>query len=169
MLCELCGAVVDEGVKLEVEGSTVVSCRGCSGYGTVVEEVKAVPDEPRKVEAAFKQRAVEREERKRQEFESATTWELVDDYAALIHAARERAGLKMLELGKRVSEPESVIARLEAGKMRPSPKLARKLEKELRIKLNEPAGDEGEAGGGAPKEDLTLGDVIVVRKKGDGK
>ncbi len=77
--------------------------------------------------------------------------------------------------GKLVNEKESVILRMESGKMVPDLKTARKLERALKLKLVlEPAevkaaasaGSKKAAAAGAEKKGkvgLTLGDVVKVK------
>jgi len=73
-------------------------------------------------------------------------------------------------LAEAVKESENVIKRVEAGRLTPSVDLALKLEKALGIKLLEPIADvevTSQNITSKPKKDLTLGDVVVIRKKED--
>ena len=65
------------------------------------------------------------------------THEVIEDYHKVIRDAREKKGWSREDLGEHIYEKVSVINRLESGKMVPDLKLARKLEKSLKITLLE--------------------------------
>lgn len=89
----------------------------------------------------------------------------VQGYGNVIRAARESRGLTQKELGARIQEKTSVIARLEAEKMNPSKTLADKLEKTFGIKILS-SMEEPEAVKFSPAgRELTLGDVVKIKKK----
>ena len=92
------------------------------------------------------------------------TIECVENYGEAIRNARQKSGLTQEELGKLINEKMSVIARLETKKMVPTVELARKLEKALDIQLLEELEEEKITGIRAPAGELTLGDVIKIRK-----
>jgi len=151
MSCELCGKpIVDKPVRIWIEGSQLVVCSQCSRYGSVVK--------PRTV--ARPQRIAKRKELS-MGFESTV---LVSNYNVLIRQARENMGLTQADLAKLIGEKESVVRRLESGRMAPTLELAKKLEKVLKVKLYEEVRQEQEP----PKLQefqLTLGDVAVVRER----
>ena len=68
-------------------------------------------------------------------------------------------------MAKKISEPVSLLHRIESGNIRPNPAVARKLEKTLGVKLVAEAEETDFEDTGKAKDDFTLGDVIVVRKK----
>ncbi len=61
--------------------------------------------------------------------------EIVDNYGDIVRKAREKMGLTREQLAKILKEKESVIARIENYEMVPDDKLAKKLERVLKIKL----------------------------------
>jgi putative transcription factor len=63
--------------------------------------------------------------------------ELAEDFGDRIRRAREARGWKQSELGAKVSERESVIAKLESQAMVPTDAMIPKLERTLGIKLRE--------------------------------
>ena len=67
---------------------------------------------------------------------------LREDYSKVIKNARELLGIKQDELGMKISEKPSVISHLEAGSIKPTDALARKLEHFLKIELFVPVEDE---------------------------
>ena len=94
------------------------------------------------------------------------TQEVTEDYATTIRAAREKLNLTHDELGKRINEKASVLRNLEAGKMSPNNQLASKLEHLLKIKLLVPVSEEKVTTLPHANQELTLGDLIEINKKG---
>jgi len=101
-----------------------------------------------------------------------TSQEIVEDYAEAIRQAREKLGLSHEDLGQKISEKESVLKKIETGKITPNDLLISKLEHTLKIKLLVPVPDE-KGTQNAPKSasrELTLGDLIQISsKKGKGE
>jgi putative transcription factor len=157
MICELCGKTVNEGFKVRIEGGLVSSCAGCAGHGEVVEAVRPAPKA---------KKAPQPSEAAKVQLDAPGELEVVEGFGARIKAAREKQGLTQEELGRMVNEPHSVIHRMEMGRMEPSVEAARRLEHRLGIRIlavhEEP---QEEKAGGASKE-ITLGDMVVVRKRG---
>ena len=97
-------------------------------------------------------------------------YEVVEDYNIRIRKARENLGLTRELLAQELGEKESVIRRIEEGRLVPTIDMARKLERILKIKLLEPAESisyEKYVKRGRNMV-LTLGDIVVIkdRKKG---
>jgi uncharacterized protein (TIGR00270 family) len=91
---------------------------------------------------------------------------LVEDYAEIIRAARQRKKLSQEELAQKVGERISTLQSIEAGRLKPTRKTLRGLERELGISLLEPIGtvpikssDTRSTGG------PTLGDIVKVKRK----
>jgi len=157
MQCEICERYIEGGKKVRVEGSIVITCDECSRYGEIIGTVspKEAKQPSSKVEEKEKTIAFEPEGE-----------ELVDNYPELIRRAREKIGMKQEELARLINEPASLIHRIEIGKMEPSPKIARKLQQKLGVKLLQKLGvtDIQPMKANVPEE-LTLGDLVVVKKK----
>ncbi len=91
---------------------------------------------------------------------------LVEDYAKIIQAARQKKNLNQEELAQKVGERISTLQAIEAGRLKPTRKTIRGLERELDISLLEPIDavpiktSRGTSGGGP-----TLGDRVVVKRK----
>ena len=157
MMCELCGKEITEGLRVRLEGGLVTACRGCAGLGEVVSEVKPVR---KKTPVHADSAAAEKPE-----FKVEGEYDVVEDYGARIKAAREGLGWTQEDLGRMVNEPHSVVHRMESGRFEPSPEVAKKLERKLNVKLLVP---HAEAEAPRLKQDskgITLGDMVVVRKR----
>jgi len=165
--CEICGLPIEgQAYKLRLEGAELVVCSKCRARVSTAQALPlAAPARPPQALAKPKPR--------RPASSSGTSreeYDVVENYGAVVKAARERLGLSIAELAARIKEKESVLRRIESGKLRPTLELAKKLEKALRVKLVEKVRVEEEARGAtSEKPELTLGDVAdVVLKKGGG-
>ena len=93
--------------------------------------------------------------------------ELVEDFAKIIRAARQKKNISQDELAQKVGESISTLKSIEAGRQKPTEKTIRGLERELEISLLEPLGtvpikvSKTKAGTAGP----TLGDRVIVKKK----
>lgn len=163
MQCETCGKDVKTGKKVKLEGSIVFTCDECAKYGKIVSEVKVV--EPAKKPVAQKAKPASA-------IASGEVFEetLNEDFNNIIKKAREKMGWKHEDLAKKINEPMSLIHRLETDPhFDPSNELIRKLQKTLHIRLMEKTKavnlDGIKTGFKNNSKELTLGDVVVVKKR----
>lgn len=165
--CEMCGRPMRrrDSKVVYIEGARLVLCPQC--YSRVAkravrEEVKSATT--KKVSAT---RAARRPVRRGLRLEN---YEVVEDYAKRVREARERLGWTQRTLAEAVRESENVIKRIESGRLTPTIELAMKLEKVLGIKLLEPIVDSDFTGSldrvGSPSKELTLGDIVSIRRRG---
>lgn len=136
-------------IKVLIESSEMQVCAGCAKFGKIITE-------KRFSRPAFKKKGFQKNSRK----ENLDV--VIANYGVLVKNAREKLQLTQEQLAKRLTEKESILQKLESESFKPSLKLARKLERFLKIKLVENLGDE-------PKADFktqthsagfTLGDFI---------
>lgn len=154
VVCGICGEA-EATRRVLVEGAVLNVCVNCAKFG---EEVRTPQETKKKLMAGAEE-------------EGEVEHDIVTDFSRLVRLARERLNLTQPELGKLVNEKESVILRIESGKMGPDLKTARKLERALKIKLVlEPAEVAAAKQASKPatkkdekKQDLTLGDVVKVK------
>lgn len=93
------------------------------------------------------------------------SYDIVEDYAERIRRARQRLGWTQAVLAQKVREKENVIKRIEAGRLKPSIELARRLEKVLGITLLEPVVEESTTSLSSGDEDYyTIGDFIKIKR-----
>jgi putative transcription factor len=93
--------------------------------------------------------------------------ELIEDYAKVIRSARQKRGLSQEELAQKVGERVSTLQSIEAGRLKPTRKTLRGLERELEISLLEhvstvPLKREWRESKGSA---ATLGDVVKIKRK----
>jgi len=127
MRCELCGNDATHLNLVFVEGAKMHVCSSCAAYGTpvAIKQQSIVPATPiQKIEPYSGK-----------DIFIGMNQELIDDYGTRIREARQRQSLSREELGARISEKTTTIAKIENQELRPSDKKARMLEKILGISL----------------------------------
>jgi len=153
MQCELCGRDCDCR-PATVDGVRMMLCPNClKKHGKGVEPISAPSSDPGIIRRIRKPR--EKDVYKNMEKE------LVSNYAEKIKKARKRKDLTREKLGFNIGERTVTISKIENGDLRPSDKVAKKLEKELGINLFEELESvPSRALGGSRDKTLTLGDFI---------
>lgn len=92
--------------------------------------------------------------------------EIIEGYGRIIRSAREKAGIPVAVVAERIKEKENYLKAIEQERFMPTIEVARKLEKELNIKLVEKVektvapSTSGKAGFSEP----TLADMIEKKK-----
>lgn len=91
---------------------------------------------------------------------------VVKDYAEKIRTTRQKKGLSQEQLAQKVGERISTLQSIEAGRLKPTMKTIRGIERELDISLLEPiqSASVGPTSSKGEKR-LTLGDVVKVKRK----
>lgn len=157
--CEMCG---DNGdlKKTKVEGTTLKLCEDCQEVGEVVEtgeknkqQIRSKKSSSRKSQSSTRRREMDDDS------------ELVEDFSRRVKQARETAKLGVKDLAAKVKEKDSVIRRVESGKLSPNRKLAQKLEGALNITLYEKISDISTSTEESAASEQTLGDVAEVKEK----
>ena len=161
MICELCGTEVPHTKNVAIEGTILSVCNDCAKFG---DEVAAPVVRHGSMPPLIAQRLEARKRRQtpRDVYADAGQEELAEDFPQRIRRAREDRGWKQADLGAKINEKVSVIAKLESGTISPNDALVRKLEHHLGIKLKEkvqPVAMKKAAPSGA----LTLGDLIKIK------
>ncbi len=160
LYCEMCGArIAGRPYRAIVDGVEMILCASC--YLKLVKSGRAKPaPAPEK----RKPRTVPRPRVRKVTLE---LYDIVEDYDERIVRAREAKGWTRAALAQKLRISESMLRKIEQGKMKPSIDLARKMEKLLGIKLLEPVELEEEEDYTAPPGTVTLGDVVIVKKDED--
>ena len=156
MICELCGGQYSKGFKVRIEGSIILACEECSKSKEVIGPAKqkpAVVKIPKKKNSAG------------QDFDVDQDFDIVENYGDVIKKVREKKDLTQTDLGKKINESHSLIHRIELEKIEPTKEVARKIERFLGVKLLLPHHEIEAQQYKSENKDLTLGDMIVVRKR----
>lgn len=129
LYCEICGQKIrGTAYRVAVGEAMVIACARCASMAkkkwplSRSPQVGGVPRrKPRQLRSIV---------------EEAPDEEIVvPDYAAIIRKARESLGLTQEQLGRMINEKPSVIRRIESGAMVPTPTVARKLERALKVRI----------------------------------
>lgn len=168
MNCEICGSEIKgEPYKTKIDNSIMVTCKECSRYGKV--QSKPQPPKKRTPKGKNNNNINNRPTNRNQAYTRKTKeeeYELVEDYAKIIRQKREIKGLTQKQVGEKIYEKESVIHKIENGKMVPDEKIARKLEKLLNIEIIEKTeSDEREFQDSRQFKEATIGDIARIKRK----
>ncbi len=167
MNCEICGSEIKgQPYKTKIDNSVMVTCKECSRYGKV-------QNEPQQTKKPTNKRNNNNNNNYRSNQNRAYTrktkeeeYELIEDYAKVIRQKRESRGLTQKQLGEKIYERESVLHKIENGKMVPDLKIARKLEKALNLHLIEKLeSDEKEYQDARRFKEATIGDIARIKRK----
>lgn len=143
--CEMCGEAGDL-KKTKVEDATLKLCDGCRDVGEVVEQPQTSRTQQRSSSP------------------SAPQEEVLPGYGETIKSARESREMSVADLAEALKEKESVVRRVESGKLTPDRGLARKFERELDVEIYGAPPEEPETTADSGSGEQTLGDVAEVRK-----
>ena len=155
MQCELCGNDCGpHGRPALVDGVRMILCPACLKHGKHIKEVQGVPVN---VEKSLRRRQMRKTQK---DVYEGMNRELISDWNDTIRQAREKIGLTREQLGFNIGERTVTISKIENGELRPSDKVAEKLEKELHIKLFEEVKKVTPSSISSGSHGLTLGDFI---------
>jgi len=161
LYCEMCGAPIrGRPYRAIVDGVEMVLCASC--YEKLVRSGRAQPVRERPARAyAPRPRQVTRRRVVSMEF-----LDLVEDYPEIIRRAREAKGWDLKTLAQKLRISETMLRRIEQGKIKPPIDLAKRIERVLKVKILEPTELEEEYEAPPPGK-LTLGDVVIIRRDED--
>jgi putative transcription factor len=164
--CEICGRECKSTKEIALEGAHLYACSRCAELGKPVpRSKKAGPSSPTRSLPVSSPRALSSTGRRRGPSRSQPR-ELVpvEDFTKLIRKAREQKGWAQKDVANQLHERTSVITKVESGKMPPTIKLARKLERLFKITLLEEA-ESIDLSPVTSHSSATLGDVVQIKRK----
>lgn len=174
MSCEICGGEIHgRKYKIKVEGTVMIVCSDCADLGERVYEPrrsrgyvhkgKSSRSAGRKSSSHPRKTPSHRPAPKKK-VRNPASYDLVNDYSRIVRKARGK--MTQEDFAGLLNEKETLIHKIETGKMKPTIQLARKIEKKFHVKLlvrSEDAGDEGDRSWVKDKKDSyvpSLGDFI---------
>ena len=164
MICEMCGQEVPGLRKITIDRSVLSVCSRCVKFDSGSPSSKA--GEQSTVSGTISERLERREKRqKTKDVLEQVQEELALDYSSRISKARSSMGMSQKDLGKKINEKKSVVAKLEHGDMVPDDKLIRKLERALDISIREKLSPVAVPKKSDPSKSMTLGDFIKTETK----
>jgi len=147
--CELCGKVIKgKSYIIKIDSAEVIACEECA---TGKEIIRVIGGESKELKSKSKKVEEEKEE-------------IVFDYGERIRKAREELKIPLKVLAERINEKESYLKRIEDQEVLPNEEVAKKLEKELGIKLFEKVEERNISEEQKPKN-LSLEDVATKKEK----
>ncbi|MHA1883504.1 MAG: multiprotein bridging factor aMBF1 [Promethearchaeota archaeon] len=130
--CPICGGIIwGKGQKVLLEGAKITVCDNCAQYGKKI--VKTTTNYQTKKVYQKKPQSVSRKHPVKSE--RIEELEIISDYPKKIRNARNTRGLNQDQFAQKLNEKPSLLRRIEAGKVEPTIKLAKKIEKMYNIKL----------------------------------
>lgn len=153
LYCDICGKAPVR-AQILLEGAKLLACGSCMRSGKILHRFYDEEEAPSPAAAAYAK--------------SQATEEIVDDSGKIIKAARERMGLPLSVIAERTKEKESYLHAIEGGRLSPTLETAKKLEKELGVRLIEKTSASiAPSDAASPKRFTppTLGDMVEQKKK----
>ena len=151
--CDMCGKDTYLVIAL-IEGTELRVSDKCTKFGKIIRKVKA----PKPV------KNIKKSIRIKEEPEEEIIERFIDGYGKIIKESREKLKIKQEDFAKRINEKTSLIHGIESEHHEPSIKLAKKIEKFLKIELIEEEKLEGTDLKHEKAEAFTIGDIIKSKK-----
>ncbi|AIJ05657.1 transcriptional regulator, XRE family [Methanocaldococcus bathoardescens] len=164
-MCELCGKLVDKLHKVIIEGSEMYVCKECAKFGKSPKTYSRLGKKPTiigKGGITTNKQVKKPVKRRRDIFDTLPM--LREDYGDVIREAREKRGLSIEELAKKLKMKASTLQKFERYELEPNEREIKILEKELKITLTESVGEESSYYGSGDEDGFTLGDFIKIKK-----
>jgi putative transcription factor len=164
--CPVCGSIIwGKGERVLLEGAKITVCHNCAQHGIKIQKTPT-NTQTKKTSPYNKKEAPKRQFVKK---DSIDGLEIIPDYAKKIRVKRSSLGLNQDQFAQRLNEKPSLLRRIEAGKVEPTIKLAKKIEDVYKIKILKKT-DEIEANVQNNKymkktNGTSLGDIAFIKKK----
>ncbi|MFX0018380.1 MAG: multiprotein bridging factor aMBF1 [Promethearchaeota archaeon] len=159
--CPICGSIIwGKGVKVLIEGAKITVCQACAKHGKKIYMPQL--SKPKQTKSLQSKRISKK-------LELDDGLEIVSDYHHKIRRVRQSLSLNQDHFAQKLNEKPSLIRRIEAGKVEPTFKLAKKIENVYNIRLIKKK-DESEGIVSTDKflkrsSGRSLGDIAFIKKK----
>ncbi|UCD02095.1 MAG: TIGR00270 family protein [Promethearchaeota archaeon] len=164
--CPICGSIIwGRGQRVILEGAKITVCLNCAQHGIKIQK-PAVSTHFKKPPSRNRESLTKKQISKK---EIINELEISPDYAKKIRNVRNSLGLNQDQFAQKLNEKPSLIRRIEAGKVEPTIKLAKKIEDVYKIEILKKV-DEIEANVQDSKfmkrsSGTSLGDIAFIKKK----
>ncbi|MFX0035277.1 MAG: multiprotein bridging factor aMBF1 [Candidatus Hermodarchaeota archaeon] len=164
--CPICGSIIwGKGQKVLLEGAKIKVCSNCAQHGIKIQKPPKII-KYNQVPSRNRKNYSKRQVSKGNIIEDV---EMISDYAKKIRNVRNSLGLNQDQFAQKLNEKPSLLRRIEAGKVEPTVKLAKKIEAVYKIKIIKKV-DEIEANMKDSKymkksNGSSLGDIAFIKKK----
>ena len=127
--CDICGATPIR-AQILLEGAKLLACGRCARSGKILQYFDDEEEAERPhIMSAPPPKSIGRED------------EIVEGFGGIIHKARQKKNLTIEQLGLNIQEKANFLHAIETERLKPTVAVAKKLEKELGIKLIESSSD----------------------------
>ena len=141
--CEICGAEIEGKAQYIAIGSSKLRvCKTCARHGTAVTDDAQVQAQVKTRTSIGSEQAkqakltqAKRRLYEQMDHEIEEGLEIGDEYGRKIKEAREKVGLKQVELAQRINEKQSLLRKVEHEEIIPTDEVRRKIERLLKISL----------------------------------
>ncbi|MHA2007167.1 MAG: multiprotein bridging factor aMBF1 [Promethearchaeota archaeon] len=164
--CPICGSIIwGKGQRVLLEGAKITVCYNCAQHGTKIHKT-AITHHTQKI---FQPRPRRSSKKSPLRTQRGDEMEIVSDFAKRIRSARSSRGLNQDQFAQKLNEKPSLLRRIEAGRVEPTIKLAKKIEQVYKIRLLKTV-DETDFNVQDTKfmkksTGTSLGDIAFVKKK----
>ena len=164
--CPVCGSIIwGKGQKILLEGAKITVCHNCAQHGTKIRKPPTIT-QTKKISSSDRSKPPKRQVLKKDKIDE---WELIPEFAKKIRNIRSSLRLNQDQFAQKLNEKPSLIRRIEAGRVEPTIKLAKKIEDVYRIKILRKV-DEIDANVTNNKyikksSGTSLGDIAFIKKK----
>ena len=158
--CPICDGIIWKGQKVLIEGVKMTVCNSCAQYG------KKLLTKPKSTYLK-KSYSTHPKSSSRNSKKKIDEMEIVPDYAKIIRNIRTLKKLNQDQFAQKLNEKPSLLRRIESGKVKPTIKLAKKIEKVYNITLLKKSNEiEVDTKKYMKKQtSSTLGDIAFIKKK----
>ncbi|MFX1591695.1 MAG: multiprotein bridging factor aMBF1 [Promethearchaeota archaeon] len=160
--CPICGSIIwGKGQRVLLEGAKITVCYNCAQHGIKIQKP------PKSTQLKKPYSHTKTKPPKRQDLDNDLV--IIPDFAKRIRNKRNSLGLNQDQFAQKLNEKPSLLRRIEAGKVEPTIKLAKKIEDVYNIKILKET-DEIEANTQNKKymkksTGASLGDIAFIKKK----
>ena len=164
--CPICGSIIwGKGQKVLLEGAKITVCHNCAQHGIKIQN----SPKSRQIKKSYTSDKKKSSKRKILKTDIIDDFEIISDYAKKIKNKRNSLGLNQDQFAQKLNEKPSLLRRIEAGKVEPTIKLAKKIEDVFKIKILKKT-DQIEAHVQNNKymkksTGTSLGDIAFIKKK----
>jgi putative transcription factor len=164
--CPVCGGIIwGRGQRVLLEGAKITVCDNCAQHG------KKIFTAPTKTAFTKPKPKLSQKHTRKQSLKpkGVEELEIVTDFAKRIRNARNNLKLNQDQFAQKLNEKPSLIKRIEAGKVEPTIKLAKKIQKIYNLQLIKKADDRQiniqETKFMKKSTGSSLGDIAYIKKK----
>ena len=131
--CPICGSIIwGKGQRVLLEGAKITVCHNCAQHGIKIQKPPTIKHINKSYSHDKKSHRPKRPIIKKPYVDD---FEIIQDYAKKIRNVRSSLGLNQDQFAQKLNEKPSLLRRIEAGKVEPTVKLARKIEDVYKIKI----------------------------------